>query len=50
MGEVDVPVALVGQEDDPLGIIRCAGESRCAQASLLHGSAELDVLFDAAAL
>ena len=44
MGEVDVPVALVGQEDDPLGIIRCAGESRCAQAS------ELDVLFDAAAL
>ena len=49
MGEVDVPVALVGQEDDPLGIIRCAGESRCAQASLLHGS-ELDVLFDAAAL
>ena len=28
-GEVDVPVALVGQEDDPLGIIRCAGESRC---------------------
>ncbi len=49
MGEVDVPVALVGQEDDPLGIIRCAGESRCAQASLLHVCSELG-LFDAAAL
>ena len=48
MGEVDVPVALVGQEDDPLGIIRCAGESRCAQASLV--CSELDVLFDAVAL
>ena len=32
MAEVDVPVALPGQEDDPLGIIRCSGSLSLSEA------------------
>ena len=37
MTEVDVPVAIHGNTDDPLGIIRCSGDCRLAASFASQG-------------